>query len=220
MDRKLYTKDEMDRIYISNICEMLENQNHLDPDGHDDSVDKAFEQFKQQSEFEFSHFQEQDQICKVLFLNSDNIVKRDSIKKLVDFDNNKMRYVFIIEDDNIIKHLKGLCKQHPIHKTLLIQTLPNYRLSIFKKSDFRINKIKHKFQPKFRILPKDEADIIIERYGGIDKFPKMFDYDYVAKHYNVKTEANKKAIFEIKASSETSCETISYRRVVPWYLEK
>ena len=218
MKRHLLTQEQCYKRNMENIIEMLEDQNFLNPDGREDNLDIACETISP-DQIEFTHHLDSDKQCTILFLSSDNIIKRDSIRKLVDLENKKMRYMLVIKEQEIVKHLKGFCKTHAILKEHIVQTMANPLISIFKYRDFDFKKMKHKYQPKCRVMPKEEAERVISRYGEISNFPKMFDSDYVAKHYNVKIELNKRAIFEITAPSETSGSCISYRHVIPHYFE-
>lgn len=217
MERKHLSPDQYYRRTVDNIITMLEDQNFLNPDGHDDNFDIAVEAMGT-DQIEYTDHLDGDRKCIVLFLNSDNILKRDSIRKLVDFDNKNVRYLLVVQDMDIVKHLKGICKTHTVHKNLILQNMANPRISVFRERDFDLKKMRHKFQPKFRILNSDETVALIKRYGKLEHFPVMFDSDYVAKHYNVKTEVQKDAIFEVISPSETSGSCISYRHVVPHYL--
>lgn len=202
----------------THICEMLEDQGFLNADAHDDNMEIATKEIYPNS-IEFTHHQDQDKTCVILFLNQDNIIKRDSIRKLMNTDKKNTRYMLIVMNMDIIKHLKGICKTHKDFKQLIIQTSMNPNISVFKLRDFDFNKSRHIFQPKFRLLNKKDTDILIDRIGGIEKIPKMFDYDPMAKYYNVKVEANKRAVFEILKPSETSSHLTTYRHVVPYYME-
>lgn len=65
-----------------------------------------------------------------------------------------------------------------------INNVNTFDIELFSESELQYNITKHRLQPLFKRLPKDQSKEFIEKWG--DKFPTMSLTDPIARYYNYK----------------------------------
>jgi len=82
---------------------------------------------------------------------------------------------------------------------------------LFLEKELMMNIIDHIAVPPHILLTQEEADKVCEEYDvKKQKLPKIFDSDPIARYYNAKPDD----IFKIIRPSETTGQSVYYRRVV------
>ncbi len=91
------------------------------------------------------------------------------------------------------------------------QFLEKKNSEVFFEKDLMVDIIKHKYQPKFKLLTEEEKQQKLKDYNIESKFEsKMLSTDIVARYFNAKAGD----IFRIKRPSTFSGESFHYRLVV------
>lgn len=159
---------------------------------------------KNKLDFLVDHKDEKDkQLYVYHHIDTKNFSKKDLVnlgKMIKDDYPTKITNVILIVDDNPTSQ---------ITKELTTQEYKNFEIFLLK--ELLINISKHKYQPKFEILTKEESEKVFKENGfNAVNCPTMLSTDPIAKYYGMKTGQ----LIKITRHSATTGESIYYRIVV------
>lgn len=115
------------------------------------------------------------------------------------FNANKLQQLIAIMNGNDVTHSIIVFKNEitaPTRK--IIDNISDMRIEIFSSQELQFNITKHKFQPHFSKLPRNEAIRFKKAYGL--KFPHMLKTDAIARFYGYQ----KGDVIEVERNGEVT----------------
>jgi len=111
---------------------------------------------------------------KCIYINDK--ISTQNIRDIITLtDTENITHIVIIYNDEITTPAKKIIQEH---KESIIE--------VFNMNELQINITKHRLQPKFELIKKDESFIIKRKMGM--KFPIMFENGPISRFFNYKKE--------------------------------
>jgi len=106
----------------------------------------------------------------------DDKISTQNIRDIITLmDNEQLKHIIILYDDEITSPAKKIIQDH---KETIIE--------LFNIKELQINITKHRLQPKFELIKKDESSIIKRKMGT--KFPIMFENGPISRFFYYRKE--------------------------------
>lgn len=188
---------ELRENVLVNIVYMLIDRNYLDKGTEKKILAEIKTKMNSESISFKSDFDDIPYTIHVKFLTETNIIKKQTLIKLLDYTNMLNHYILIVIDKKISKFLKDF------------KRISN--IEIFDYEELFINVTQHILVPKHTILNKEDTEKVLKQYNcRMDQIPKILRTDRISRHYNMKVGN----ICQIERYSEITGKSISYRHVV------
>ena len=122
----------------------------------------------------------------------------------------EMIQTFLKSGDEVVFVLKDKVSNMDSFNSLLdsILNTNNIFIQLFCLDSLTINVLKHRFQPKMRIISPEEKEQVMNKYSvNPSQMPKIFKSDACGKYLGIR----KGDVVEIVRASETAGKSVSYR---------
>jgi len=188
--------DEILKIVLTNLINMLTERGELKRENLDKNIKKIINDITEEKIFKIKS-DTTNSVYNIMIVNG----KISTVNKIIGFDS------FISSTNNQNRIFIG----NNISQKAFKQFLEKKNSEVFFEKDLMIDIIKHKYQPKFKLLTEEEKEQKLKDYNIESKFEsKMLSTDPVARYFNAKPGD----IFRIKRPSTFSGESFHYRLVV------
>ena len=188
--------DKILKIVLTNLIYMLTERGILKKENVDKNIKNILNDISEEKIFKIKS-ETSSAIYNVMIVNG----KISTVNKIIGFDN------FI----NLSNNQNRIFIGNNISQKAFKQFLEKKNSEVFFEKDLMIDIIKHKYQPKFKLLSDEEKQQKLKDYNIETKFEsKMLSTDAVARYFNAKPGD----IFRIKRPSTFSGESFHYRLVV------
>jgi DNA-directed RNA polymerase subunit H (RpoH/RPB5) len=188
--------DEILKIVLTNLINMLTERGELKKENLDKNIKKIIGDITEEKIFKIKS-DTSNSVYNIMIVNG----KISTVNKIIGFDS------FISSTNNQNRIFIG----NNISQKAFKQFLEKKNSEVFFEKDLMIDIIKHKYQPKFKLLTEEEKEQKLKDYNIENKFEsKMLSTDAVARYFNAKPGD----IFRIKRPSTFSGESFHYRLVV------
>lgn len=188
--------DEILKIVLTNLINMLTERGELKKENLDKNIKKIIGDITEEKIFKIKS-DTSNSVYNIMIVNG----KISTVNKIIGFDS------FISSTNNQNRIFIG----NNISQKAFKQFLEKKNSEVFFEKDLMIDIIKHKYQPKFKLLTEEEKEQKLKDYNIESKFEsKMLSTDPVARYFNAKPGD----IFRIKRPSTFSGESFHYRLVV------
>ena len=188
--------DKILKIVLTNLIYMLTERGILKNENVDKNIKNIINDISEEKIFKIKS-ETSSAIYNVMIVNG----KISTVNKIIGFDN------FI----NLSNNQNRIFIGNNISQKAFKQFLEKKNSEVFFEKELMIDIIKHKYQPKFKLLSDEEKQQKLKDYNIENKFEsKMLSTDAVARYFNAKPGD----IFRIKRPSTFSGESFHYRLVV------
>jgi len=188
--------DKILKIVLTNLIYMLTERGILKKENVDKNIKNILNDISEEKIFKIKS-ETSNAIYNIMIVNG----KISTVNKIIGFDN------FI----NLSNNQNRIFIGNNISQKAFKQFLEKKNSEVFFEKDLMIDIIKHKYQPKFKLLSDEEKQQKLKDYNIETKFEsKMLSTDAVARYFNAKPGD----IFRIKRPSTFSGESFHYRLVV------
>ena len=188
--------DKILKIVLTNLIYMLTERGILKNENVDKNIKNIIKDISEEKIFKIKS-ETSNAIYNVMIVNG----KISTVNKIIGFDN------FI----NLSNNQNRIFIGNNISQKAFKQFLEKKNSEVFFEKDLMIDIIKHKYQPRFKLLSNEEKEQKLKDYNIENKFEsKMLSTDAVARYFNAKPGD----IFRIKRPSTFSGESFHYRLVV------
>ena len=184
------------KTVLTNLIYMLTERGILKKENEEKNIKNIISNISEEKIFKIKS-ETSNAIYNVMVVNG----KISTINKIIGFDN------FI----NLSNNQNRIFIGNNISQKAFKQFLEKKNSEVFFEKDLMIDIIKHKYQPKFKLLSDEEKQQKLKDYNIESKFEsKMLSTDAIARYFNAKPGD----IFRIKRPSTFSGESFHYRLVV------
>jgi DNA-directed RNA polymerase subunit H (RpoH/RPB5) len=184
------------KTVLTNLIYMLTERGILKKENEEKNIKNIISNISEEKIFKIKS-ETSNAIYNVMVVNG----KISTINKIIGFDN------FI----NLSNNQNRIFIGNNISQKAFKQFLEKKNSEVFFEKDLMVDIIKHKYQPKFKLLTEEEKQQKLKDYNIESKFEsKMLSTDIVARYFNAKAGD----IFRIKRPSTFSGESFHYRLVV------
>ena len=184
------------KTVLTNLIYMLTERGILKKENEEKNIKNIISNISEEKIFKIKS-ETSNAIYNVMIING----KISTINKIIGFDN------FI----NLSNNQNRIFIGNNISQKAFKQFLEKKNSEVFFEKDLMIDIIKHKYQPKFKLLSDEEKQQKLKDYNIESKFEsKMLSTDAIARYFNAKPGD----IFRIKRPSTFSGESFHYRLVV------
>jgi DNA-directed RNA polymerase subunit H (RpoH/RPB5) len=188
--------DKILKIVLTNLIYMLTERGILKNENVDKNIKNIINDISEEKIFKINS-ETSSAIYNVMIVNG----KISTVNKIIGFDN------FI----NLSNNQNRIFIGNNISQKAFKQFLEKKNSEVFFEKDLMIDVMKHKYQPKFKLLTEEEKQQKLKDYNIESKFEsKMLSTDPIARYFNAKPGD----IFRIKRPSTFSGESFHYRLVV------
>tara|TARA_Y200000002_G_scaffold382917_1_gene402049 strand:+ start:2270 stop:2872 length:603 start_codon:yes stop_codon:yes gene_type:complete len=188
--------EEILKIVLTNLINMLTERGVLKSENLEKNVKNIINDITVEKIFKVKS-ETSNNIYNIMIVNG----KISTVNKINGFDS------FINSTNNQNRIFIG----NNISQKAFKQFLEKKNSEVFFEKDLMVDIIKHKYQPKFKLLTEEEKQQKLKDYNIESKFEsKMLSTDIVARYFNAKAGD----IFRIKRPSTFSGESFHYRLVV------
>ena len=189
-------EDKILKIVLTNLIYMLTERGILKNENIEKNIKNIINDISEEKIFKIKS-ESSNAIYNVMIVNG----KISTINKIIGFDN------FI----NLSNNQNRIFIGNNISQKAFKQFLEKKNSEVFFEKDLMIDIVKHKYQPKFKLLSDEEKQQKLKDYNIENKFEsKMLSTDVIARYFNAKPGD----IFRIKRPSTFSGESFHYRLVV------
>jgi len=187
--------DEILKIVLTNLINMLTERGELKEENLEKNIKKIINDITEEKIFKIKS-ETSNAVYNIMIVNG----KISTVNKIIGFES------FITSTNNQNRIFIG----NNISQKAFKQFLEKKNSEVFFEKELMIDIIKHKYQPKFKLLTEEEKQQKLKDYNIETKFEsKMLSTDAVARYYNAKPGD----IFRIKRPSTFSGESFHYRLV-------
>ena len=184
------------KTVLTNLIYMLTERGILKKENEEKNIKNIISNISEEKIFKIKS-ETSNAIYNVMIVNG----KISTINKIIGFDN------FI----NLSNNQNRIFIGNNISQKAFKQFLEKKNSEVFFEKDLMIDIVKHKYQPKFKLLSDEEKQQKLKDYNIENKFEsKMLSTDVIARYFNAKPGD----IFRIKRPSTFSGESFHYRLVV------
>lgn len=184
------------KTVLTNLIYMLTERGILKKENEEKNIKNIISNISEEKIFKIKS-ETSNAIYNVMVVNG----KISTVNKIIGFDN------FI----NLSNNQNRIFIGNNISQKAFKQFLEKKNSEVFFEKDLMIDIIKHKYQPKFKLLSDEEKQQKLKDYNIESKFEsKMLSTDAIARYFNAKPGD----IFRIKRPSTFSGESFHYRLVV------
>lgn len=184
------------KTVLTNLIYMLTERGILKKENEEKNIKNIISNISEEKIFKIKS-ETSNAIYNVMIVNG----KISTINKIIGFDN------FI----NLSNNQNRIFIGNNISQKAFKQFLEKKNSEVFFEKDLMIDIVKHKYQPKFKLLSDEEKQQKLKDYNIESKFEsKMLSTDPIARYFNAKPGD----IFRIKRPSTFSGESFHYRLVV------